>query len=100
MWVYAESTAANDTGAVVILDSTGAIKLTVPVTGSAAQWYAVDGWLPATDAKYDAHYGGNTLGTLKAYAFTIYEYALIAANEGTLSSSIGEFTLTATGTVV
>ena len=99
MWVYAESTVANDTGTVQILDSSGAAKLTIPITGSTARWYATDGYLPALDAKYDAHYGGNTSGTLKVYAFTIHEFADISPDEGVLSASIGNFSLIATGTV-
>jgi len=99
LWVFAESTVANDTGAVIIVDDAGATKLAVPITGTTAKWYAVDGWLPATDAKYDAHYGGNTLGTLKVYQFTLEPFGLLGANEGVLSSSIGSITLTATNVI-
>jgi len=98
-WAYASSTVASDTGYVQILDSAGAAKLTVPITGTTAQWYATEGYLPATDAKYDAHYGGNTLGTLNVYAFTVHEYADISPLEGVLASSIGTFALSAEGTV-
>jgi len=99
LWVFAESTVANDTGAVIIVDDAGATKLAVPITGTTAKWYAVDGWLPATDAKYDAHYGGNTLGTLKVYQFTLEPFGLLGANEGVMSSSIGDITISAAGTV-
>ncbi len=98
-WVYAESTVTNDTGTVQILDSSGAAMLTIPITGSTPRWYVTDGYLPALDAKYDAHYGGNTSGTLKVYAFTVHEFADISPNEGVLSASIGNFTLSAAGTV-
>jgi len=99
LWVFAESTVANDTGAVIIVDDAGATKLAVPITGTTAKWYAVDGWLPATDAKYDAHYGGNTLGTLKVYQFTLEPFGLLGANEGVLGASIGLITSTAPGVV-
>jgi len=77
-WVYAASSVANDTGVVQILDSAGSAKLTIPITGTTARWYVTDGYLPATDAKYDPHRGGNTTGTLDVYAFTVLEYADIS----------------------
>ena len=98
-WAYASSTVANDTGTVQILDSTGAAKLTVPITGTTAKWYATDGYLPAIDAKYDLHYGGNTLGSLSVYATSLYEFGDISPNTGVLSASIGEFTLAATNVI-
>lgn len=105
--VFATNTAAGDTGAVLLLDSTGATMLAVSITGGGSSnldthgaWYVTDGYLPATLAKYDIHYGGNTAGTLYVKDFSLYELADVAPNEGTLSSSIGNFTLTATGTVV
>lgn len=97
LWVYASSTVANDTGTVQILDSASAPQLTVPITGTTAKWYATDGYLPAADAKYDAVYGGNTLGTLSVLAFSLHEFADISPLEGVLAASIGEFTLAATG---
>lgn len=95
--VYAASTVAGDTGVVKIVAPDGTDMITVPITGSTARWYVADGELDAWDYKYDAMYGGNTSGTLTVYAFSLYELALNGNNEGTLSSSIGNFTLAATG---
>ena len=99
-WAYASSTVANDTGTVQIVDANAAVKLSIPITGTTAQWYAIDGYLPATDAKYDPWYGGNTTGSLSVYAFTVEEFADISPLEGVSTSTIGDFTLVATGTVV
>jgi len=71
------------------VDANAAVKLSIPITGSTAQWYAIDGYLPATDAKYDAWYGGNTTGSLSVYAFTVEEFADISPLEGVSSSTIG-----------
>lgn len=70
--VYASNTAG--TGQLRILNSAGATVLTSSITGTTAAWYTTNGYLPATDAKYDAHLGGNGTGTLTVYAFSIYEY--------------------------
>lgn len=70
--VYAANTAG--TGEVRILDSTGATVLSSAISGTTAAWYTTNGYLPAADAKYDAHFGGNSTGTLTVYAFSIYEY--------------------------
>jgi hypothetical protein len=97
--VKASSTVANDTGTVKIVDANGADVLVVPITGTTSRWYVQDGHLPATDAKYDVHYGGNTLGTLAVSAFSLYEWCDVPENNGTLSASIGDVTLSAAGTV-
>lgn len=70
--VYAANSAG--TGQVRILNSAGATVLTSSITGTTAAWYVTNGYLPATDAKYDPHFGGNATGTLTVYAFSIYEY--------------------------
>ena len=70
--VYAANTAG--TGEVRILNSAGATLLTSAISGTTATWYTTNGYLPAADAKYDAHFGGNATGTLTVYAFGIYEY--------------------------
>ncbi len=105
--VYATNTVSGDTGAVLLLDSGGNVMLTVNITGGGSSnldthgaWYVTDGTLPATLDKYDIHYGGNTSGTLYVKDFALYELADIGPNSGVLSTSIGTFGLTATGTVV
>lgn len=77
--VCVNSTAGNDTGAIKLVDETGAAVLTCLVNNPAAttsaigDWYWVDGYVPATLAKYDVHYGGNTLGTLTPLSASLYE---------------------------
>ncbi len=100
MRVYATSTSNGDTGAVKIVDSTGADMLVVQITGTTARWYVTDGYLPATDGKYDVLFGGNTTGALTVEAFSIFEWFHDGAIGGALASSIGEFTLAAAGTNV
>lgn len=94
--VCAASTVGTDTGAVKLLDENGATLLTVPITGTTEAWYTADGYLPATLAKYDAWYGGNTLGTLTIYAFSLYELHR-GVILGAASITLGAITLSATG---
>ena len=70
--VYASGTAA-DTGTVRILNSAGATVMDCALNAGSARWYHTDGWLPATDAKYDVHYGGNA-ASLSVHAVSLYEY--------------------------
>ena len=95
MRVLANSTTA-DTGSVKLLDSNGATVLTVLIDQSGERWYQVNGYIPASEAKYDLHYGGNTTGTLTVYAVSCYELDWTAGVSAELSKSIGAFTLTAT----
>jgi hypothetical protein len=104
--VFATNTIAGDTGVVVLLDSTGAAKVSVLITGGGSSnldthgaWYVSDGFLPATLAKYDLHYGDNTLGNLYVKDWSLYELADIGPNEGVLSQNIGDFALVAAGEV-
>jgi hypothetical protein len=104
--VFATSSVAGDTGVFKIVDENGADMVVVAITGGGSSnldthgaWYVADGELPATLAKYDPHYGGNTLGTLYVKDFCLYELAQIGPPEGELAASIGEFALSATGTV-
>ena len=76
-WVYASCTTAADTGAVRLLDSTGATVISVAITGTAASWYSTTGFIPATSAKYDVHRGGNTTGVTTVYAFQLMEYCAL-----------------------
>lgn len=116
--VYADGTDA-DTGTVKILDSSGTEMLSVAVDQGGPRWYLTQGYLPATLAKYDPRYGGNTLGALVLYDFTLIELdrlgdpvtgqlsatldAITASatgiveNTGDLDTSIGDITLSATG---
>lgn len=73
--VAAYSAGALDSGAIKLLDSTGAAVLTALVNAPAAgeYWYWADGYLPATLAKYDVHFGGNILSTLTPYAASVIE---------------------------
>jgi hypothetical protein len=64
----------------------------------AAAFYYEDGYIPATDAKYDVHYGGNTLGTMTLYGFKLYELSTVALT-GSMSASIGTIALSAEGEV-
>lgn len=104
--VFATNSVAGDTGVVKLVDENGADVLVVAVTGGGSTnldthgaWYATDGLLPATLAKYDVHYGGNISGTLVVKEFCLYELCDIGPLEGALSTSIGEVSLVATGTV-
>jgi hypothetical protein len=104
--VFATNTTAGDTGGVVLLDENGATLITVAVTGAGSSnldthgaWYVADGVLPDTLAKYDIHYGGNISGTLHVKDWSLYELTNSGPTEGELLASIGEFGLTATGTV-
>ena len=72
--VAAHSTAANDTGAVVLKDSAGNIVLTCLVNGGVGEyWYWTNGYLPATLAKYDLHFQQPATGTLTVYSADVYE---------------------------
>lgn len=104
--VFATNTVSGDTGAVLLLDDIGTPVVTVAITGGGSSnldthgaWYVSDGVLPATLAKYDIHYGGNTSGTLYVKDFSLYELTNSTPTEGELSASIGTFSITATGTV-
>lgn len=123
--VCVNSTAGNDTGAIKLVDETGAAVLTCLVNNPAAttsqigDWYWVDGYVPATLAKYDVHYGGNTLGSLTPFSASLYEIdwttdpvtgsasmtlgALTVEAyvpfSGDLSSTLDALTISATGTV-
>jgi hypothetical protein len=74
MWVYLAACTTSDTGVVELKDSTGTALITVDCDRNGAGWVYATGYLPATLAKYDAHYGENTLGTLTVQAFTLAEY--------------------------
>lgn len=97
VWITAESSVANDTGAVLIVDENGSTLITIPVTGLGESYYVQDGWVPATDHKLYVYYGGNTLGTLKVYSVDPFEYAVIGSNDGELSATLGAMTVTAEG---
>jgi hypothetical protein len=73
MWVYCANI-EDDNGEIRLLDSTGATMLSVVCDAAATGWVEATGYLPATLAKYDLHYGGNTEGSLAVYAVTLYEY--------------------------
>lgn len=77
--VCVNSTAGGDTGAIKLVDSNGAAVLTCLInnpastTSAIGDWYWADGYIPASAAKYDVHYGGNTLGTLTPLSASLYE---------------------------
>jgi hypothetical protein len=98
--VCANATVAGDTGFVKLVDSAGADKIVVPITKSGEQWYVVDGYLPATNAKYDIQAGGNLTGSLTYLASSLFELMDYGPNVGTVAQSIGTLGLTADGTVV
>jgi hypothetical protein len=99
VWVYAASTVAADTGSVRLMNAAGTSLVTVNITGTTAQWYVMDGYIPATDHMLYPFYGGNTLGTLTVYAVSCYEYADIGTNEGAMAATIALPTISAAGTV-
>ncbi len=73
MWAYVSS-AESDTGSIRLVDEGGDTMLEMPCIGDGVGWVSAVGYLPATLAKYDLHYGGNTTGSLLVYAVSIYEY--------------------------
>lgn len=123
--VCVNSTVGGDTGAVKLVDSSGTTVLTCLINNPAAtsstigDWYWVDGYVPATLAKYDVHYGGNTLGTLTPLSASLYEIdwttdpitgsasmtlgALTVSAyvpfSGDLSATLGALTVSSTGAV-
>jgi hypothetical protein len=96
-WVKALTATPGDTGAVLLVDETGAAVLTVLIDNGPG-WYNTTGILPATRAKYDVHYGGNTVGILAIKDWSLYPLADVGPNEGVLAKSIGAVTLVAEGT--
>ncbi len=95
--VYVTAT-AGDTAAVKLLDSDGIAVITV-LCNAGTGWYWGNGYVPALSAKYDLHYGGNTLGTLGVTAANLYSLDWSTdIISGTLSSTFGALTLVATGT--
>lgn len=105
--VCVNSTVGNDTGAVKLLDSTGTAVLTCLINNPAAtssaigDWYWADGYVPATLAKYDVHFGGNTLGTLTPLSASLYEIDWTTDPvTGTMSVTLGALTVTAVAVVV
>jgi hypothetical protein len=99
MKVVATST-AGDTGAINLIDSTGAHMLSCICNLGGTNNYAVSGYLPATLAKYDLEYGGNTLGSLTPLSVNVYEYdAMGITISGALASTIAAVTLGGEGTV-
>lgn len=98
--VCVNSTVGNDTGAIKLVDEAGATVLTCLVNNPAAttsqigDWYWADGYVPATLAKYDVHYGGNTLGTLTPFSASLYEIDWTTDPvTGSLSSTLGTLTV-------
>ncbi len=63
-WAFASCTITAAGGVATIKNSAGTVLISVSITGTTAAWYYTDGYLPATDAKYDFHFGDNTLGIL------------------------------------
>lgn len=102
--VCVNSTVGNDTGAIKLVDSTGSTVLTCLINNPAAtsssigDWYWVDGYVPATLAKYDVHYGGNTLGTLTPLSASLYEIDWTTDPvTGAASLTLGALTIAADG---
>lgn len=96
--VCAEASVAADTGAVKLVDSASADKLIVPINQLGEQWYVVDGYLPDGADKYDMLAGGNLTGSLKVYAWSLFQLMDTGPNAGVLASGIGNVTIAATGT--
>lgn len=104
--VCVNSTAGNDTGAIKLVDENGSAVLTCLINNPAAttspigDWYWADGYVPATLAKYDVHYGGNTLGTLTPLSASLYEIDWTTDPvTGSMSATLGAMTAAATATV-
>lgn len=102
--VCVNSTVGNDTGAIKLVDEAGATVLTCLVNNPAAttsqigDWYWADGYVPATLAKYDVHYGGNTLGTLTPLSASLYEIDWTTDPvTGSASMTLGALTVSADG---
>jgi hypothetical protein len=76
-WVYASCTTAGDDGTVRLVDSSAATVLEVAIDDDAEGWYFVDGFIPATSAKYDVHFGGNTTGVTTVLGFQLMEYCAL-----------------------
>jgi lysophospholipase L1-like esterase len=97
--VWAVNTNAGEAQSVRLLNSAGSTLIEVSITDTGSpRWYVQDGYIPATDAKYDLHFGGATVMPT-VYSISLEEYAVISPLSGALrSGSIGEFTLSATAT--
>jgi hypothetical protein len=88
---------AGDTGAVKLLDSSGAAVLTCLCNEGGTANYAVSGYLPATIAKYDLVAGGNLSGSLTILSVNVLEYDAAAETiSGVAAISLGSLTLAAT----
>lgn len=103
--VCVSSTAGNDTGAVKLLDSTGTAVITCLVNNPSAttdpvgDWYWADGYVPASLAKYDVHYGGNTSGTLTVFSASLYQIDWTTDPvTGSASLTLGALATSATAT--
>jgi hypothetical protein len=101
LWIYGGpiETTGVGIGSARIVNSAGATVIDVPLTGSVG-WYMTEGYLPATDAKYDLHIGGNQTDDIAIYAMSLYEYDDGSVDQGFLHSTLGAITLAGTGTVV
>jgi hypothetical protein len=98
--VWAVNTNAGEAQSVRLLNSAGSTLIEVSITDTgSARWYVQDGYIPATDAKYDLHFGGATVMPT-VYSISLEEFCDDQPNEGALAESIGSFTATATGTFV
>lgn len=69
---YASATVAS-TWTVDLIDDTATVVLSIPITGTTAAWYEVDGFLAASLQRYDIAYGGGATGTLSLIATSLYE---------------------------
>ncbi len=101
LWVYAGRIEGSSVGigSARIVNAAGATVIDVPLT-STVGWYMTEGYLPATDVKYDLHFGGNQTDDIAIYAMTLYEYDDGAVDQGFLYSTLGAMTVAGTGTVV
>lgn len=98
--VWAVNTNAGEAQSVRLLGSDGDTLIEVSITDTGSpRWYVQDGYIPASDAKYDLHFGGATVMPT-VYSISLEEFCDDQPNEGTLAESIGSFTATATGTFV
>jgi hypothetical protein len=98
--VWAVNTNAGEAQSVRLLNSAGSTLIEVSITDTgSARWYVQDGYIPATDAKYDLHFGGATVMPT-VYSISLEEFCDDQPNAGTTAPSLDAVTLAATGTFV
>lgn len=89
MWVYASATTSS--GAVRLVDSSGSTIITVAVSAGSAAWYSADGFMAASEDKYDLHGVAGASGDITVHAVSIFEFGVAG------TPALTTYTITKTG---